>query len=105
MRLPSTDMPDFAELQRNYVLQLSVTFEELQEALAADDRELLQRVAHRIMGTSGLYGLPTVGESAKKLHHAVLTGQPNETLETVMRQLKLEVQQVARPSISRSRPR
>lgn len=89
--------PDFAELQGDYVLHLSGALDELQTALSLGNRAALQKISHRIMGTSGLYGLTTIGESARRLNRAVLTGQPSEMLGALVQHFKLEVQKAVRP--------
>jgi CheY-like chemotaxis protein/nitrogen-specific signal transduction histidine kinase len=97
--------PHFMKLQSDYVVQLANISKELRSARAVDDRRAMQNVSHRIMGTSGLYGLDEVAYAACRLNAALLAGQLNQTVDGLLEQLDRQValagQRFRRPALGK----
>jgi HPt (histidine-containing phosphotransfer) domain-containing protein len=87
--------PRLRILQGNYVASLTGIVEELQQAVNNDDSEALKRVAHRMIGTCGLFGFAELAEIAEKLQDAV-ERQPAQVLEQHVLELRRHVTGIQR---------
>lgn len=76
-----TDFEDkMAELRHRFVARGPAMLEELRGALAAQDREAVRGLAHRLAGNAGMFGFPRVSEAAAELESAAIDGHA-ETVE------------------------
>lgn len=51
--------------------------DQLETALAGDDRATLERLAHSLAGTAGLFGYRAIGEAAAAVDGAFARGDPD----------------------------
>ncbi len=58
------------QLRVRYVRSLSSSVREMRTASECCDRAALRALAHRMMGSAGLYGFPELGEAARELYSA-----------------------------------
>lgn len=63
--------PDMAELIEMFVADMSLHVAAIEIAVKNADWKGLQRIAHRLKGSAGGYGFPTIGSSAGALEIAV----------------------------------
>ncbi len=56
--------PKFRALLKNYIMAMPETIEKLDEALIKKDLETLRFMTHRLKGTAGNYGFPSITEAA-----------------------------------------
>src|SRR5690606_26482315 len=59
------------ELQGRFADRSAAEREELQAAWAADDRDVLKRLAHSLAGSAGLFGYPDLSNAARDLEAAL----------------------------------
>jgi len=89
----------YRKLLRCYCDSNAATAQKLDAALAAGDRNQLNRLAHTLKGTSGTLGMPAVYAAALALERADPAASP-EQLAALLNQLKAEEERV-RVSIER----
>lgn len=83
------DDPALMPLVRQYAHEMTDVIRELQNGLASNDRDGLRRRAHRLRGSAGGYGFPTVASAAGALEIAATCGNSNNVAERVNRLLLL----------------
>lgn len=89
----------YRKLLRSYCESNVATAQKLDTALAAGDRNQLNRLAHTLKGTSGTLGMPAVYAAAQALERADPAASPGQ-MAVLLNQLKLE-QETVRVSIER----
>lgn len=75
--------PDLAELIDEYVAALAGRMQEIERALAAGDRKRVELLAHQIVGSAGMHGFVTIGETARRVEMAASGGSPELLAESV----------------------
>ncbi|WP_265947980.1 Hpt domain-containing protein [Dechloromonas sp. A34] len=83
----------YRKLLRSYCESNVATAQKLDAALAAGDRDQLNRLAHTLKGTSGTLGMPAVYAAAQALERADPAASP-EQLVVLLNRLKLEQETV-----------
>jgi len=89
----------YRKLLGSYCASNEATAQKLDAALAAGDRNQLNRLAHTLKGTSGTLGMPAVYAAALALERADPAASPAQ-LAALLDQLKL-AQEIVRVSIER----
>ncbi|HJV93225.1 MAG TPA: Hpt domain-containing protein [Azonexus sp.] len=89
----------YRKLLRRYCESNVATAQKLDAALAAGDRNQLNRLAHTLKGTSGTLGMPAVYAAALALERADPAASP-EQLAGLLNQLK-SAEETVRVSIER----
>lgn len=89
----------YRKLLRSYCDSNAATAQKLDAALAAGDRNQLNRLAHTLKGTSGTLGMPEVYAAAYALERADPAASP-EQLAALLQQLK-SAQDTVQVSIER----
>jgi CheY-like chemotaxis protein/HPt (histidine-containing phosphotransfer) domain-containing protein len=72
--------PEYVELVQQYVKSLPNIVDEIRQAVLADDRWVMAKLVHRLIGTGTLYGLPALSQAAKGLHEDLCRQSPVATL-------------------------
>lgn len=94
---PVEDM-SFAELTREYIATLPGTMASLRQSLTENRIEDVRKVAHRLRGTAGMYGLRQLGETAGLLECAILEKRDLSLIADLL----TELEQDAERSVGRS---
>jgi signal transduction histidine kinase/HPt (histidine-containing phosphotransfer) domain-containing protein len=85
--------PDMEPLIRDFVDELPVRLEEMEQALDRGDRDRIRRVAHQLRGAGGAYGFASVTDCCKTLEEAAGRaddlGPPLEALAALVRRITL----------------
>ncbi|MCC6437748.1 MAG: response regulator [Acidimicrobiales bacterium] len=85
--------PDMEPLIRDFVDELPVRLEEMEQALDRGDRDRIRRVAHQLRGAGGAYGFASVTDCGKTLEEAAGRaddlGPPLEALAALVRRITL----------------
>ena len=89
----------YRKLLRSYCESNGATAQKLDAALAAGDRNQLNRLAHTLKGTSGTLGMPAVYAAALALERADPAADP-EQLAALLNELKI-AEETVRASIER----
>lgn len=79
-----------------YIHNLGSNVRAMRSAVQARDRAALRSLAHRMMGSAGLYGFPRLAEAARLLHDAAGSETRDEHLERPLRQIEIRVAALAR---------
>lgn len=79
--------PDFGELVEMFVSELPDRVDGLNDALASEDWESVQRFAHQLKGAFGSYGFDDVTPTAAALEHATKNSESSETIERLLSDL------------------
>lgn len=102
----------FRQLLCKYIQNLAATAKEMREAIHTCERTALRSLAHRMMGSAGLYGFPQLTEAASRLYHATERPESDEPLEPYVQQIETcvaliasDVDQAAHQALRRSLPR
>lgn len=66
--------PEFLALQERYVKSLPEKVSRIEKALSEGDREVLQKDAHKLAGSSDLYGFSLLSKLAAELVQACKSG-------------------------------
>ena len=69
------DDPDMTELIESFARGLPAQAQRLEDALDANDREAIRRLAHQLKGSAGGYGFPTITEAAARLEQVAREGE------------------------------
>ncbi len=69
------DDPDMTELIEGFTRGLPAQAQRLEDALDANDREAVRRLAHQLKGSAGGYGFPTITEAAARLEQVAREGE------------------------------
>jgi CheY-like chemotaxis protein/HPt (histidine-containing phosphotransfer) domain-containing protein len=87
----------FARLLARYVGNLGSHIREMKVAVQSRDHAALRSLAHRMMGSAGLYGFPQLAEEARLLHDVVALESPrDEHLERCVRRIESRAALLAR---------
>jgi HPt (histidine-containing phosphotransfer) domain-containing protein len=78
--------PDLAELIDEYVAALAGRMQDIERALTAGDRKRVEVLAHQIVGSAGMHGFATIGETARRVEMAA-SGENPELLAESVREL------------------
>ena len=84
------------DLLRLYVNGLNQRMREVQEALAAQDRMLVARLAHKTRGSAAMYGFVDLAEAAQLLEDAARDGQDAESLRKLIGEMDAIVQRIGK---------
>lgn len=93
-----------AELVPGYLERREAEIQILENALAAGDLPVIQRIAHNMKGTGAGYGFPRITDIGRAMEAAAKTGDPSQIraglaeLTDLVRRLK------SAPGSQRSRP-
>lgn len=82
------DDPEMADLLRHFASVLPERLRLLEEAMTANDIELLSRMAHQLKGASGGYGFHVIGDAAATLERLARASMPTEALRDALDELK-----------------
>ena len=87
----------FAAMKKNFIERLPAKADEIDAAIARRAADDVRTFTHRLRGTAGSYGLPTVSKAAGALEDRVI-GAANETLwtdvEDLLAALRLAIQEL-----------
>ena len=77
--------PDMIELVELFVNELPARIKAMQEAIAANNLDVLKRAAHQLKGAGGGYGFPSVSAAAGRLEHSIVesAGGPSPTATAI----------------------
>jgi signal transduction histidine kinase/CheY-like chemotaxis protein/HPt (histidine-containing phosphotransfer) domain-containing protein len=70
-----TEIPQVHTLMRMFVQVLEQRMREMENALAADERPRIARLAHRLKGAAGSYGFVAISDAAAMLEAAAAQGE------------------------------
>ena len=75
--------PDLAELVDEYVAALAGRMQDIERALTAGDRKRVEVLAHQIVGSAGMHGFATIGETARRVERVASGGNADVLTESV----------------------
>jgi CheY-like chemotaxis protein/HPt (histidine-containing phosphotransfer) domain-containing protein/anti-sigma regulatory factor (Ser/Thr protein kinase) len=102
----AADEARLGRLVAQYVNNLRGTVQAMLAAVQSRDHAALRGLAHRMMGSAGLYGFPQLAEAARRLHDAVKAETPrDEHLERCARRIENLVAELARDARPSESPR
>mgnify|MGYP006289524929 CR=1 FL=1 len=84
------------DLRRLYVDDLARYAGELDRARAADDRETVRLLTHRLVGTAPSYGFETIGALARECQELLRRGTPLGRMGTVLARLTAAMREPVR---------
>jgi HPt (histidine-containing phosphotransfer) domain-containing protein len=68
------DDPDLGELVDEYVAALGARMGDIERAAAAGDRRRTEVLAHQLVGSAGMHGFRAIGEVARRVEEAAVSG-------------------------------
>jgi HPt (histidine-containing phosphotransfer) domain-containing protein len=74
--------PDFSDLLREFVNNLSQRQQSLRECLDKNESERLTRIIHQLKGACGGYGFPALTEAASILENHLRNGRSLDEIRT-----------------------
>ncbi len=74
LRSERAEDPRFAPLLVRYLMSLREQREELRRAVAAGDGEAVRQLAHKLRGTGGSYGYPSITAAAAAVEESLRAG-------------------------------
>ena len=72
---------DFRDLVELFVSELPQKIAECQAALGSQDWERLRMMAHRLKGSAGSYGFPSISRAALELEISISGQTPQATIQ------------------------
>ncbi|WP_242334946.1 MULTISPECIES: response regulator [Anaeromyxobacter] len=85
---PAAARVDVASLRAGFVSSLDAVAQELEAKVAAGEADAAGRLAHRLRGTAGTFGLPALSEAAAALEDALLAGRELGSLAAEVARLR-----------------
>jgi CheY-like chemotaxis protein len=92
--VPLPPVRSYDDLLRDYVGGLDDRMQRLAAALAADDWEVLGKLAHKLRGSAAMYGFPDLSETAGLIEDAVREKQDRELLQELFDEMVASVRRI-----------
>ena len=87
LRSPMSDDPRLAQILRMFLSNLEPKLDELVELMEAEERDGIAKLAHKLKGTGGSYGFPTISAAARAVEHEVREQGDSEDLRRAVGEL------------------
>ena len=75
--------PDLGELVDEYVAGLAGRIADIERAATAGDLQRTEVLAHQMVGSAGMHGFATIGETARRAEEAASGGNADVLTESV----------------------
>lgn len=82
--VPTVASPPVDDLHSRYRKSLPEKLNQLDTAMSAGDVPTLSKLAHKLRGSAGMYGLPSVSDAAGELEEACRSNHPLEELSRLL---------------------
>ncbi|MCC5824950.1 response regulator [Alkalimonas sp.] len=91
---PSVALVIAPELMQQFLHSLPQLQQQLDLCRQQRDWPELQRLSHKLAGSAGSFGYPSISEKAKQLQQALMQQEPSAVIEHRLAQLHLQLQEV-----------